>query len=188
MIAMQYSFTLPADYDMSIIGRRITEKGHLIDGFPGLLMKAYLWSRKSAHDGENLYSPFYVWDSPAGMNDFVSGPGFVALTQSFGWPGVKVWSVWNSVLSKPIKSAKFATRTILPTAPYANLAELREAETSQAVIDVEKGGALASVSAFEPTTWTRVRFQLWQEPVAVPKGGIGYDVGYMSVTGMNEKR
>ncbi len=27
MIAMQYSFTLPADYDMSIVDRRIRDKG-----------------------------------------------------------------------------------------------------------------------------------------------------------------
>lgn len=30
MIAMQYSMLLRADYDMSIIDRRIAEKGHLI--------------------------------------------------------------------------------------------------------------------------------------------------------------
>ena len=35
MIAMQYSFVLPADYDMAIIDRRIREKGPLLDGFRG---------------------------------------------------------------------------------------------------------------------------------------------------------
>jgi len=40
MIAMQYRFPLPADYDMAIIDRRIADKGHLTDGFPGLLFKA----------------------------------------------------------------------------------------------------------------------------------------------------
>lgn len=39
MIAMQYSFSLPADYDMSIIDRRIAEKGHLLDNFPNLKFK-----------------------------------------------------------------------------------------------------------------------------------------------------
>ncbi|MGO6908064.1 DUF4865 family protein, partial [Rhizobium ruizarguesonis] len=46
MITMQYSFTLPADYDMSIIDRRIRDKGPLLDGFPNLGFKAYLSARK----------------------------------------------------------------------------------------------------------------------------------------------
>ena len=31
MIAMQYNFVLPADYDMSIVDRRIAEKAMLAD-------------------------------------------------------------------------------------------------------------------------------------------------------------
>jgi hypothetical protein len=34
MIAMQYSFALPADYDMAIVDRRIAEKGHSSTIFP----------------------------------------------------------------------------------------------------------------------------------------------------------
>jgi hypothetical protein len=30
MIAMQYSFVLPADYDMSIVERHVQEKGHVL--------------------------------------------------------------------------------------------------------------------------------------------------------------
>ena len=32
MIAMQYRVVLPADYDMSIIDKRIREKGSMLDG------------------------------------------------------------------------------------------------------------------------------------------------------------
>ena len=49
MIAMQYSFTLPADYDMSVIDRRIADTGPLLDGFPGLKFKAYLVARRGEH-------------------------------------------------------------------------------------------------------------------------------------------
>jgi len=34
MIVMQYRFTLPADYDMTIIEKRIEENGAKLDGFP----------------------------------------------------------------------------------------------------------------------------------------------------------
>jgi uncharacterized protein DUF4865 len=188
MLAMQYSFTLPADYDMSIVDRRITEKGHLIDEFPGLVMKAYLSSRKSRQDQENRYAPFYIWRGSSGLSDFICGPGFVGLTQSFGWPSVMFWSVWNAVLSGRVKEAKFATRAILQTRNYVDLAELRYRESEDAQVDVTKRGALTSISAFEPTTWTRLRFRLWGEPVPIPDGGTGYDVGYVSITGQNAKR
>ena len=62
MIAMQYRFTLPADYDMSIIERRIRDKGPLLDRFPGLGFKAYLYAvaDDTATGGrENLYAPFW---------------------------------------------------------------------------------------------------------------------------------
>ena len=39
MIAMQYSFTLPADYDMTRIDERIESKGHLLNGFPASQMQ-----------------------------------------------------------------------------------------------------------------------------------------------------
>ncbi len=70
MIAMQYSFTLPADYDMSVIDRRIADKGPLLDGFPGLKFKAYLVARRGEHGLENLYAPFYVWSEDEGLGNF----------------------------------------------------------------------------------------------------------------------
>jgi hypothetical protein len=166
MIAMQYSFVLPADYDMSIVDRRIAEKGHLMDGFPELVFKAYLSARKKARqpsDSENLYAPFYLWKSPAGMNEFLSGPGFVGLTQSFGWPSVKTWSVWHAEVSPRIAEARFASRETVPIPPYAALDALRASETGRAKNRVHDDGALASLVGFEPTTWTLVRFQLWAE-------------------------
>ena len=58
MLAMQYTFTLPADYDMDIIRQRVTTKGPAVDGFPGLGFKAFLYTRRGDHGPENLYAPF----------------------------------------------------------------------------------------------------------------------------------
>lgn len=184
MIAMQYSFALPADYDMAIVDRRIVEKGPLLDNFPNLKFKAYLTARKgSGHtpSQENLYAPFYVWNQSEGLNDFVCGDGFVAVTQSFGWPQVKTWIVWRAHLAKTIAQAAFATREIAPIAPHAALSELRKRASEEALGDVESGGALASVAGFEPTTWTSVRFRLWGErPTSVAAGAQTYQVGHLS--------
>jgi hypothetical protein len=185
MIAMQYSFSLPADYDMSVIDRRIAEKGHLLDNFPNLKLKAYLTARRDdeTRSQENLYAPFYLWNHEEGLNDFLCGEGFVGLTRSFGWPQVKTWFVWQAHMSPAIREATFATREILVTPGHVSLAELRKRESEEAFHDVEKGGALAAISAFEPTNWTRIRIQLWGEPqYIVPQDGIqAYKIGHLSL-------
>ncbi|MFM4703105.1 DUF4865 family protein [Aeromonas bivalvium] len=96
MIAMHYRFTLPADYDMGLIEARIANHGAKLDGFPGLLFKAYLYSRQD--DGalpgqENRYAPFYVWHSAEAMHRFLSSEGFAALTRHFGWPRIQTWQL-----------------------------------------------------------------------------------------------
>jgi len=182
MIAMQYGFTLPGDYDMSIIDRRIRDKGPLLDGFPNLGFKAYLSARKGEFGSrDNLYAPFYLWQKPEGASDFLCGPGFEALTSAFGWPQVRTWIVWQAEISSDIASARFATRDILRMEPYALLADIRRAESAEAAADVATAGALASVSGFEPTNWTRVRFRLWREIPEIGEQTQAHRVGHLSL-------
>lgn len=96
MQAMQYEITLPADYDMGIIHRRVAEKGRLTDEFPGLAMKAYLVRERGvAGSPVNQYAPFYLWNTATGMNAFLWGPGFRGSARTsgarwcaagWGWP------------------------------------------------------------------------------------------------------
>jgi hypothetical protein len=86
MIAMQYSFVLPADYDMAIIDRRVRERGHALNADAPLILKAYGVSRVGDPQGgrENQYAPFYLWKDAAAMRDFLCSAGFAALVASFG--------------------------------------------------------------------------------------------------------
>ncbi|MBB2752171.1 UNVERIFIED_ORG: hypothetical protein GGI57_002870 [Rhizobium aethiopicum] len=182
MIAMQYGFTLPADYDMSIIDHRIRDKGPLLDGFPNLSFKAYLSARRGEFASrENLYAPFYLWQKPEGASDFLCGPAFQTLAGAFGWPQVKTWIVWRAEISPDIAAARFATREILQIEPYAPLADIRSAESAEAEAEVATGRALASVCGFEPTTWTQVRFRLWRELPESGKHMLAYRVGHLSL-------
>jgi hypothetical protein len=184
MIAMQYSFTLPADYDMATIDRRIRDKGPLLDNLPGLRFKAYLSSRKgdsTTGADENRYAPFYVWSQDEALSDFVCGPAFAGLTGAFGWPQIRTWMVWKAELTQTIRKARFATRQIIAITAHAPLADLRREDSIAAQSDVSEAGALASVAGFEPTNWTRVRFQLWRDlPVRLPADAQVYDVGHVS--------
>ena len=75
MHAMQYEITLPADYDMTIIRRRVATRGSATDAFPGLGVKAYaIRERGVLGSPVNQYAPFYLWADPAGMNQFLFGP------------------------------------------------------------------------------------------------------------------
>jgi len=96
MIAMQYKIVLPSDYSMESIENRIEEKGHLLNGYPGLIYKAYLYSRKDAEHYDNpvnSYSPFYIWKDHHAMLSFLKSDGFKALCEQFGRPRVETWFV-----------------------------------------------------------------------------------------------
>lgn len=187
MIAMQYGFTLPADYDMAIIRRRITEKGPLLDDFPGLQFKAYLSAERNSHElpsRDNLYAPFYLWHDSKAMNAFLGSAAFAGATQSFGWPSVRVWSVWHAEMAADLSNAVYATREIIVISAHSALDELRRMESDLVQEDIARG-ALAAVSAFEPTDWTLVRFRLWSKahPELVQGGRQLYDVGHVSQPG-----
>ena len=181
-LAMQYSFTLPADYDMGNVERRIAEKGPALDGLPGLRAKAYLSARRDGAQRENLYAPFYVWDDAAAMNGFLTGRGFAGVSDAFGWPQVRIWIVWRAWLARDVEQARFATSEMAPIAPFSPLDAVKAQENKAADEAVERG-ALVAVAGFEPTNWTRVRFRLWREPPARRDGETRYDVGHVSLGG-----
>lgn len=202
MIAMQYSFTLPADYDMRIVRERIASKGALLDNLPGLAFKAYLYAERndedkggdSAGDGgppslENLYAPFYLWRDAGAMHDFLASPGFAGVSQAFGWPAVRTWTPWHASVGDDIRQARHATRQIASIAPHSDLAQLQRREEDYARQALAQG-ALAVVIGFEPGNWSIVRLCLWREafdpaPALAPgRGELRYRVGHVSAPGL----
>ncbi len=182
MIAMQYSFTLPADYDMGIIDRRIRDRGPGTDGLPHLAFKAYLSARKGEFGSvENLYAPFYLWNEPEGASNFITGLGFEALTQSFGRPSIQQWMVWHAATAPDLGKAQFASSEVLPIEPHADLAGLRVQETERAAQTSRGRDVLAAISAFEATTWSLVRFTLYRDAPLISGDGQIYRVGHMSL-------
>ena len=110
MIAMQYKIVLPSDYPMDSIKNRILDKGHLLNGFPGLVFKAYLYSEKSASEYNNIvnsYAPFYVWEDHNSMNTFLNCDGFKALCEQFGRPKIDIWFI-DGEITEPQPTDLFA--------------------------------------------------------------------------------
>lgn len=169
-IAMQYSFALPADYDMSRVERRIRERGPAFDGLPGLAFKTFLVARKdddALPGADNLYAPFYLWQSPGAMRAFLCGERFRALVDAFGWPSVDVWTpLAQHSRDGALEAATFASRETRTLAPHTRMDALHRDET-HAVEAALADGAVYALSAFEPTSWRVVRFTLWPQPPRV---------------------
>lgn len=175
MLAMQYSFTLPADYPMEIIRQRIATAGPLLDNCPQLMVKAYLYALKGEHGAENRYAPFYLWNSSQGMSEFLLGQGFVGLTQSFGWPQVDHWLPWLTHFDRAqLSHARFASIERRPIAPFSNLSRLRSRQRADPL-------ALASVTAFDPAAWQLLHMRLWRTlPARCSRAAQWYAVGHVS--------
>lgn len=183
MMAMQYSVALPADYDMEIVARRIRDKGHLMNGFPGLGFKVFLMARKTGGPCPsitNLYAPFYLWRRAEGLSDFLSGPGFATLSADFGRPSVSTWAVWHAEMGAGIGRARCAERQMRLIGPGTDLASLRSEEV-RAAEDAHTSGALAAISAFDPCNWTMMRLCLWPAPVTASTADAQlYEVGHVA--------
>src|SRR5579884_796983 len=161
MLAMQYVITLPTDYDMNIIRKRVETKGPALDAFPHLGFKAYLISEKGKNGShENSYAPFYVWQEPEGMHNFLCSEMFQGLVQSFGWPTVRTWSVFDAAIGKRDVQPAWATREVVRIEPYTDLQELRRRELALQQEAIQAEHIHSRAVAFDPYTWTLVRFTL----------------------------
>ena len=124
MIVMHYRFTLPADYDMAIIERRIAQNGAKLDGFPDLLFKAYLYARRDEGAKANSYAPLYLWRDTAGLTRFLQSAGFARLIEDFGWPTLQSAVALKMPLIETMRGARYAVVRHQPVTPYSDLSAL----------------------------------------------------------------
>ncbi|MFC8198754.1 DUF4865 family protein [Streptomyces sp. NPDC057298] len=189
MHAMQYEITLPADYDTGVIRDRVARVGHLLDDWEGLGLKAYLL-RERGVDGSPVgqYAPFYLWDTPEGMNSFLWGPGFQGLVNDFGRPVVQHWTgLAYEDGGDPDATPEVAVRrraSIPEGVPLAEVAREALRETQRlAALD----GVVGAAAAVDPRHWEVVHFSLWahDQPEAT---GETYRVLHLSAPGRDRLR
>ncbi|MFE4680531.1 DUF4865 family protein [Streptomyces sp. NPDC056721] len=180
MHAMQYEITLPADYDMGIIRKRVETRGHLLDAFPGLGLKAYLMRERGvAGSPVNQYAPCYLWNTPQGMNSFLWGPGFQGIVDDFGRPEVQHWA-GLAYEEGPASQAtpRCAVRRRTPLDGQVPLAELTDAAVRDAARIAGQDGAVCAV-AVDPRHWELLTFSLWDHASPDTPGDL-YEVLHLS--------
>jgi hypothetical protein len=83
MLAMHYKIALSCAEAVAAVRARAAERGPLFDGMAGLAHKLFL-----VDAADPCYATFYVWREPDAALNFLEGPFFAALAQTFGRPEV----------------------------------------------------------------------------------------------------
>jgi hypothetical protein len=183
--AMQYTITLPADYDMAVIRERVRTRGHLLDGFDGLGFKAYL-IRERGVDGSpvNAYAPFYLWRDTEGMNRFLwGGGGFGGIVADFGRPAVRSWTgVLDAAGPARRQPPLTATRRLEAVPDDADPAEAVTRARAVAEDAARLPGVHRILVALDPDRWELVQLTLWAgaAPADGPGGGDHYQILHLS--------
>ncbi|MEU3183781.1 DUF4865 family protein [Streptomyces sp. NPDC006923] len=164
MHAMQYEITLPADYDMEIIRKRVATRGHLLDDFPGLGLKAYLVRERGAGSPVNQYAPFYLWADPEGMNSFLLGPGFDGVVRDFGRPEVQHWTGLTHA-EGPARAGvpRTAVRRRRPVPEGTSLSSVVEEATRETEHLATLDGVVCASLALDPRRWELLHITLWED-------------------------
>ncbi|MDN3360090.1 DUF4865 family protein [Actinomadura sp. DC4] len=176
MHAMQYEITLPADYDMDIIRERVATRGSALDDFDGLGLKAYLIRERGDASPVNQYAPFYLWQSPTGMNRFLwGGGGFHNIVRDFGRPSVRHWTGvalehGPARMRQPLHATRLTER--IDGDPAAAVAD------ALSDLQTRTPGVHSTALAVDPFSWELVRFTLWAEKTET--AGDHYQVLHLS--------
>ncbi|MEU4605310.1 DUF4865 family protein [Kribbella sp. NPDC023972] len=185
---MQYEITLPTDYDMGTIRRRVETTGHRLDDFDGLGVKAYLIQDRANGAMINQYAPFYLWNDSAGMGRFLWGGGFfTAICASFGRPPVRHWTGVEALagpdVDQPALSATRQTQTLPsdvdPADPVGEALETLR-------VNAARAGVHSAALAVDPTRWELVQFTLWSSPEPGSVPGTRYQVLHLSTPGRKD--
>ncbi|MGW0911705.1 DUF4865 family protein [Streptomyces sp. NPDC002784] len=172
MHAMQYEISLPADYDMGVIRRRVAERGHLLDRWEGLGLKAYLMRERGVHGSPvSQYAPFYLWNTAEGMNSFLWGGGFQGICDDFGRPSVRGWTGLAYAEGSGSR-ARTAVRRRRPVPEGARLADVAEGALSEARRLAAREGAVLAAAGVDTGAWESVHFSLWEQEAPEAEGEV----------------
>ncbi len=187
MIAAQYEITLPTDYDMGIIRRRVAERGSALDDRAGLGLKAYLVRDVADGSPVNAYAPFYLWSDPAALAAFHwGGQGFAGIVRDFGRPTVRTWiGGWftrgDDVDTAPTHAVIQLVRFAAESDPETEAAALERLADEAAANEHTHSVAWA----VDPTRWDAVVLRLATEAPTTETGTV-YRVEHLSAPGLTE--
>lgn len=180
MLAMQYGFDLPADFDLDAVRQRVQEIGHRFDGLPGLHAKAFLLADRCG-DAAKRYAPYYLWQDPAGMTEFLASAAFAAVEAKYGRPVVQVWSPIVFLTGEARDDAPtFASQQVIDVPAGTDLVALAAQERELAARVSTTSGLHTFFSGLDSTNWQVVRTAFWHSPPEFVAGARVYELLYLA--------
>ena len=176
MLAMQYSFEFPDEFDMASLRRRVEDKGPLFDDYPGLAQKAFMINEGEAEVlGDrigNEYATFYLWEDDAAARAFLESEAFAAVTEAFGRPRVRLWQVLSFKRTGGLRP-RLAVQESMPIQAGERLADIRRQEEQTGNDWLNSRGFHSQIVGLDPHRWELVRFSLWADlrAAALPLSG-----------------
>lgn len=172
MIAMQYKISLPDDYDMDAIRRRVDNNGFKTDGFPDLSFKAYLIGEIRNGSDQNEYAPFYLWDSNQGMNQFIFGGFYDNILTSFGWQKIQVGIPYQCYMGKRFGGSKYAVEAEHDILPAGKMRRIAFTHTSE--------NCTGRVLLYHPDIWKCTEIYFYETRPDIPDSQKIYQLLHMS--------
>lgn len=165
MLVARYRHRLPADYAMARIRARIAERAAAWDAMPGLVFKVFAIEDRAHGAAANAYGSLYLWRDPAAAADFLAGPGFRSVVESFGRPRIETWLAFDAALGAA-GTARVVCEDARLVGPAAELGDLRESERARSRELAGQEGVLATIVGLDTAAWRLTRFTLRADPAA----------------------
>lgn len=162
MLAMQYSISLPTDYDMRSIRDPVAKRGPTYDMLGHLGFKAFLITEKGERwkSGEQLCAILHLAGATRHARFLVWRQ--VQRAYRVCWPASrKVWAIIDVGAGNSSQRPTYATHELVHLAPRSILYALRSAELAAQRETLQLPLVHARAVAFDPSTWTLVRLTLW---------------------------
>lgn len=158
MLAMQYSVRLPKEYDLDKVNDRVSMRGPMFAGYPGLAHKFYLYDQE-----ENIYAPLYIWDNGQAAQNFLMNNLFGDVVQDFGRPRVRSWQILDFGYGSSHSAPEYMLAEIDKVSDENSLKNLKQTETDKHLNILEADGLFAHMTLLDPDRWEITRCSLWSD-------------------------
>ncbi|HLG79421.1 MAG TPA: DUF4865 family protein [Bradyrhizobium sp.] len=180
MFIVHYGHRLPANYDISLIRKRASERGHLFDAIPLLPFKAFLLRERGQYGAiSSEYSSLYLWRTDEGFRDFLVDGRYKSVTDSFGRAAVETRVALDA--RKGVgRVARFLYKQEQDIGVDADLTSLFAAEIERNAVIARQKGTVAAAVGVDAQNWRITRVLLSEEEPGEGKAGVAYQVLYLA--------
>ncbi|MBW0445194.1 DUF4865 family protein [bacterium M00.F.Ca.ET.228.01.1.1] len=184
MLIKQYEHRLPSDYDMTQIRERGRTRGLVWADAQGLAFKAFALRERGLQGGaHNAYTSIYLWLADEAAAEFVTGPRFKSVIESFGRPPIQTWLPIDARIGRSAQALSIYREDVaLPEG--TDLSALREIEIDRNARIADGDDIVAAMVGLDMQNWRLARFTLSAAPLRAVQVGIGYEIAYLAAPGL----